>query len=69
MTEFEKEVDEARPDSGRVFFISCCGKSRPDFGSHLVFWFLTAAGVLLDLWSKKAVFDWLRQRGRADLQS
>jgi len=63
MNEFEKEVDEARPDSSRVFFISCCGRSRPSFGSQIVFWSLMVAGILLDLWSKKAVFDWLRQRG------
>lgn len=63
MSEFKKEVDEARPGSGRVFFVSCCGRSRPSFGSQIVFWSLMAAGILLDLWSKKAVFDWLRQRG------
>jgi len=63
MSEFEKEVDEARPGSGRFFFTSCCGRSRPSFGSQIIFWFLTVFGILLDLWSKKAVFDWLRQQG------
>ena len=63
MSEFEKEVSEARPGSGRVFFLSCCRGSRPSFGSQLIFWFLTVAGILLDLWSKKEVFDWLRQQG------
>jgi signal peptidase II len=29
--------------------------------AHLVFWCIAAGGVALDLWTKSAVFDWLRQ--------
>jgi signal peptidase II len=31
----------------------------PDFKGHLLFWPIAIAGATLDLWSKKAVFDWL----------
>jgi signal peptidase II len=31
----------------------------PDFWGHLLFWPIAAGGVVLDLWSKKAIFEWL----------
>jgi signal peptidase II len=31
----------------------------PDFTGHLLFWPIAIAGAAFDLWSKKAVFDWL----------
>ncbi len=31
----------------------------PDSKAHLVFWPLLAGGLAIDLWTKKAVFDWL----------
>jgi len=31
----------------------------PDLKAHLIFWSLAIGGLLLDLWSKKAAFDWL----------
>jgi signal peptidase II len=31
----------------------------PDLKAHLIFWSLAIGGLLLDVWSKKAVFDWL----------
>jgi signal peptidase II len=34
----------------------------PDFKAHLIFWSLAIGGLLLDLWSKKATFDWLGQQ-------
>ncbi len=37
----------------------------PDFTAHLIFWSTTAAGVVLDLWSKKAVFEYLQTRGES----
>ncbi len=33
-----------------------------DSKAHLIFWPLALGGLLLDLWSKKAVFDWLGQQ-------
>jgi signal peptidase II len=34
-------------------------KRLPGAGEHLVFWGLAATVVALDLWSKKAVFEWM----------
>ena len=31
----------------------------PDLKAHLAFWSLLVGGLALDLWTKKAVFDWL----------
>ena len=31
----------------------------PDTKAHLIFWPLMIGGLALDLWTKKAVFDWL----------
>ena len=31
---------------------------------HLIFWPVFGAGLVLDLWSKYAVFEWLRERGQ-----
>jgi signal peptidase II len=31
----------------------------PDFWGHLLFWPIAIGGVVLDLWSKKAIFEWL----------
>lgn len=34
----------------------------PDPKAHFIFWSLMAGGLALDLWTKKAVFDWLQHR-------
>jgi signal peptidase II len=34
----------------------------PDLKAHLIFWPLAAAGLVLDLWTKKEVFAWLENR-------
>jgi signal peptidase II len=34
----------------------------PDLKAHLIFWPLMLVGLALDLWSKKAVFEWLEQQ-------
>lgn len=61
MIKLEKEEDIARPGSGRAFL-----KHRPfalpGLTAQLIFWPLTAAGIVLDLWSKKVVFDWLQRQ-------
>jgi len=45
------------------FFETCQGKfALPGLKAHLLFWPLTAAGFALDLWTKAAVFDWLKQK-------
>ena len=61
MTELKREKSIAQPSSGWAFL-----KHRswvlPDLAAQLIFWPLIMAGLALDLWSKKAVFDWLGQK-------
>ena len=67
MSELKSEENKARPSSGRAFS-SCVGKepSRrvglPDCKGHLIFWSILVLGLILDLWSKRAVFEWLGQK-------
>jgi signal peptidase II len=68
MTEFKKE-ESARPSSGRAFLSPSIKSLRsalfwhgiawPSLKAHLIFWPLTVFGLVLDLWTKKAVFDFL----------
>lgn len=39
-----------------------CKDAMPDATAHLIFWPLATVGLLLDLWTKKAVFAALRDR-------
>ncbi|MBW7990617.1 MAG: signal peptidase II [Planctomycetes bacterium] len=58
MTETETEESSAqqRPEQAPVKPLSGV---MPDLKAHLIFWSLAMGGLLLDVWSKKAVFDWL----------
>ncbi len=38
------------------------GLILPDLKAHLIFWLFTIAGLAFDLWTKKAVFEWLENR-------
>jgi len=38
------------------------GLILPDLKAHLIFWLFTIVGLVLDLWTKKAVFEWLEER-------
>lgn len=66
MTELRREENSVRPCSGRAFF-----KHRPlalpGLKAQLIFWPLMAAGLTLDLWTKRAVFDWLERRGSVSI--
>ena len=59
MTETKTKASNARPSPSRAFFKQMA-LSLPDVKSHLMFWSLMAGGLVLDLWTKKAVFDWLK---------
>lgn len=61
MAELSKEKSTARPGSGRAF-LERQSLVLPDLRAQFIFWPLVAAGLVLDLWSKKAVFDCLQQR-------
>jgi len=39
----------------------------PDLRAHLIFWPLVVIGIALDLWSKRAVFNWLEHRGNVSI--
>ena len=58
MTEIKTEESGARlrPEQAPVKPLSGV---MPDLKAHLIFWSLAMGGLLLDVWSKKAVFDWL----------
>ncbi len=58
MTEINTKASSVRPDSSRAFFKQMAF-SLPDTKSHLIFWSLISSGLALDLWTKKAVFNWL----------
>ena len=61
MTESEREESSARLTSGRAF-LKRHPFVLPDLAAQLIFWPLMAAGLTLDLWSKRAVFNWLEQK-------
>ena len=37
-------------------------RALPDLKAHLIFWSLAVGGLSLDLWSKKAAFEWISQQ-------
>lgn len=58
MAQIETEQSEPRFIISRIFpkqssFV------LPDSMAHVVFWSLMVGGLGLDLWTKKAIFDWL----------
>jgi signal peptidase II len=59
MTETKTKASSARLGPGRAFFKQMA-LSLPDAKTHLIFWSLMAGGLALDLWTKKAVFNWLQ---------
>jgi len=58
MAETKAEENSAPSSFDRAFLKRLSG-ALPDSKAHLIFWSLTLGGLALDLWSKKAVFDWL----------
>jgi len=43
--------------------LKCQAIKMPCLKSHLVFWLVAVIGLVLDLWTKRAIFAWLEQRG------
>ena len=41
---------------------SGCKGELPDTTAHLIFWSILLAGLVLDLWTKQAVFAWLEDK-------
>ncbi len=61
MTETKAEESSVQPGLEHAPLNRLSGV-LPDAKAHLIFWSLTLGGLVLDLWSKKAVFDWLGQQ-------
>lgn len=57
----KKEEDISLLSSGRAFLSRRAGMVLPGLAAQLAFWPLIAVGLALDLWSKSAIFEWLRQ--------
>jgi signal peptidase II len=62
MTENKREASATRPILSRAIFKQI-PIELPTMKAQITFWSLAAAGLALDLWTKKAVFDWLRHSG------
>ncbi len=61
MTEKDTEKSGARLSPNRVSFKHLAAV-LPDSKAHLTFWSLALGGLILDLWTKKAVFSWLEHQ-------
>jgi len=62
MNEAKTDQNNSRPNSTRTSLSKHKALTLPPLKTHLIFWPLMVAGFALDLWSKKAVFDWLEQQ-------
>jgi signal peptidase II len=58
MTEIKTNTS-TQPDSSPAF-LKQLALSLPDVKTHFIFWSIMIGGLALDLWTKKAVFDWLK---------
>jgi signal peptidase II len=59
MTETKTNTSSDQLHSSPAFFRQIA-HSLPDAKTHLIFWSIMIGGLALDLWTKKAVFDWLK---------
>jgi signal peptidase II len=57
-----EQPKDARLKKSRVFLLKHLMEGFPDLYGHLIFWPLSAAGLLLDLWTKKIVFEYLQTK-------
>ena len=56
------EKNTAQPAPGWAFFKNY-HSMLPDAKAHLIFWPVFVVGLVSDLWSKSAIFEWLQSRG------
>jgi len=61
MTDFESGHQFARPNRGHPFLKSLSRK-LPATATHFLFWSIAIAALVLDLLTKWAVFEWLKNR-------
>lgn len=62
MSRLNKVEDSTQLQSSRDS-LKCQTVKPPSLKSHLVFWLVAVIGLALDLWTKRAIFNWLEQRG------
>lgn len=56
------EQSVARKTNPEVTFLHKWKTIMPDLKAHLIFWPLAFLGLAFDLWTKKAVFNWLEDQ-------
>ncbi len=66
MTKIKTEESSTRASLERGF-MKRFSLALPDSKAQFTFWSLMVAGLALDLWSKKAVFDWLENQGNVSV--
>ena len=54
MTQIDTEQNDDSPNKARNL-----RANLPNLKAHLIFWPIIATGIILDLWTKSAVFEWL----------
>ena len=59
MSKLNKVENSAQLQPGRAF-LKCQAFKLPSLRAHLVFWPVAVIGLAADLWTKKAVFGWLK---------
>jgi signal peptidase II len=62
MSRLNKVEDSAQLQSSGDS-LRCRTVKLPSFRAHFVFWPVAIIGLTLDLWTKRAIFAWLEQRG------
>jgi len=62
MSDLNRLENAAPPSPGRAF-LDRRGIRLPPLKAHLIFWPVMVIGLAIDLWTKRAVFDWLEERG------
>ena len=61
MLEPKTKENDVRPGPGRAF-LERRHFTLPDLKAHCLVWLVAGGGLALDLWSKSAVFDWLKEK-------
>jgi signal peptidase II len=62
MSRLNKVEDSTQLQSSQTS-LKCQTVKPPSLKSHLVFWPVAVIGLVLDLWTKKAIFNWLKDKG------
>jgi signal peptidase II len=62
-----KREENNTPLSSNQTFLNRLFSLLPDSSAHIIFWLLAILGTASDLWSKRAVFNWLEHRGSVSI--